>query len=78
MNLKAYLKSSNISRRAFSESLGIHYMHLSNILRKCRRPSPELALKIERVTGGAVTLKELLFPDLFPDQDVASRKGKLH
>jgi DNA-binding transcriptional regulator YdaS (Cro superfamily) len=29
------------------------------------RPSPALALKIERATGGAVSRDELLFPELY-------------
>lgn len=62
MELKNYLQESKISQRTFSKSLGIHYMHLSNIIRKERRPSVALALKIEQATAGAVTRLELLYP----------------
>jgi len=62
MELKEYLKQSKIKRQSFSDDLKIHYMHLNNIIRKTRRPSADLALRIEQATNGAVTLRELLFP----------------
>jgi plasmid maintenance system antidote protein VapI len=62
MEIKEYLKESNVSRRQFSEKLGIHYMHLNNLIRKERKPSRDLALRIEEATGGAVTRMELLYP----------------
>jgi plasmid maintenance system antidote protein VapI len=62
MELKVYLKSSKISQRKFSDSLGIHYMHLSKIIRRERRPSANLALRIQEATGGKVPVMELLYP----------------
>jgi len=40
-----------------------HPVHMSDILRGRRRPSPDLALRISEATGGAVTVMELLFPE---------------
>lgn len=62
MSLRTYLKDNKISQRKFSVSLGIHYMHLNNILRSERKPSAALALRIEQATGGAVSRMELLYP----------------
>ena len=66
MELREYLKTSKRSRRALSDSIGVHYMHLSNIIRGARRPSPSLALRIEEATGGQVTRLELLYPEQKP------------
>ena len=63
MNLKKFLNKNNLTQREFSEILNIHYMHLNMILKKKRRPSPELALKIEKATSGEVTVMELLYPE---------------
>lgn len=62
--LQDYLNNFKITQRKFSESLGIHYMYLNQIANGIRRPSPELALKIEQATDGQVTLRELLFPSV--------------
>jgi DNA-binding transcriptional regulator YdaS (Cro superfamily) len=43
---------------------GFNYFH--DISNK-RRPSPSLALRIERATGGVVTRDELLFPELYQE-----------
>ncbi|MBP7231352.1 MAG: helix-turn-helix domain-containing protein [Syntrophaceae bacterium] len=36
--------------------------HMSYVLNKQRRPSPDLALRISEATGGEVSVMELLFP----------------
>ena len=66
--LRKYLCAERITQREFSRALGIHFMHLNQILRGIKRPSPKLALKIEQATGGKVTRMELLYPD---EKDVA-------
>lgn len=42
--------------------LSITPIHLNAVLRGRARPSSQLALRIEKATGGAVTVMELLFP----------------
>jgi len=67
MKLKTYLKKQGYGFGVkFAKKLGIHPVYLSSISGSCR-PSPKLALRIEQATGGAVTLRELLFPDTTRD-----------
>ena len=65
MNLKQYFKDEPYgAKKEMAEHLGITPTWLGLLLRKARRPSPELAKKIEEATQGLVTKKELR-PDLF-------------
>ena len=65
MNLKQYFKDEpDGAKKEMAEHLGITPTWLGLLLRKARRPSPELAKKIEKATQGLVTKKELR-PDLF-------------
>jgi DNA-binding transcriptional regulator YdaS (Cro superfamily) len=65
MNLKQYFKDEPYgAKKEMAEYLGITPTWLGLIMRKARRPSPELAKRIERATGKLVTAKELR-PDLF-------------
>ena len=62
MKLKTYLKGKNDSD--FSAEIGTTPNYLFQLkYNKRRRPSPALALKIEKATGGQVTVMELLFPE---------------
>lgn len=78
MQLKEYIKSNGIRIIDFSHNVGCGQPMMSMIHNGKRRPSPDLALKIERATGGAVTRDELLFPELYsthpqqPGQDKAA------
>ena len=63
MKLNEYLNSEHISINSFAVELGVHYSHILRILSNARRPSPELALKIEQATGGQVSRMELLYPN---------------
>ena len=61
MKLKQYLKTQPRGQRLrMAETLGIHPMHLNNIIRQVRPPSLKLALKIEALTGGKVTPGDLM------------------
>lgn len=59
-NLKKFLM--NKSRNDFAKEVGTTKNYINLLVIGQRRPSPELALKIERATGGQVTVMELLFP----------------
>jgi transcriptional regulator with XRE-family HTH domain len=65
MELSKYLKDNNISMREFASMVGCSPGFISLICSRKRRPAPDLAMKIERAAGGTVTLRELLFPELF-------------
>ena len=60
MDLNTYIK--NKKRIEFAARVGCSPAMLTQIIKKQRRPSPELAMAISMESGGAVTLVELLFP----------------
>ena len=65
MNLKQYFKDEPYgSKKEMAEHLGITQTWLGLLIRKTRRPSPELAKRIQKATQNLVTAKELR-PDLF-------------
>jgi DNA-binding transcriptional regulator YdaS (Cro superfamily) len=63
MKLVEFLNTENVTQRKMAGDVGVHYQYLHAIIHGTRRPSPDLALKIEQATEGKVTLRELLFPD---------------
>lgn len=58
----------NIDKQKLADKCGVSLRHIDYILSGGRRPSPDLALKIEKVTNGEVTRDELLFPELYESQ----------
>jgi DNA-binding transcriptional regulator YdaS (Cro superfamily) len=65
MNLKQYFRDEPFgAKKEMADYLGISPTWLSLLISKSRRPSPELAKKIQKATQGLVTAKELR-PDLF-------------
>ncbi len=65
MNLKQYFKDEPYgAKKEMAEYLEITPTWLGLLIRTARRPSPELAKKIEKATQGLVTAKELR-PDIF-------------
>jgi DNA-binding transcriptional regulator YdaS (Cro superfamily) len=65
MNLRQYFKQQPYgSKSIMSQKLGITPTWLGLLIRKARRPSPELARKIEKETQGQVSAK-VLRPDIF-------------
>ena len=62
MSLKEYLKKTSISRKNFSELINVSVGQVDQLCYG-RRPSPELARRIELATGGAVSRMEQLYPD---------------
>ena len=53
-NLSAYLKQQNLTQTAFAARLHISSSHLSLLLAGKKTPSLALAVRIERVTAGAI------------------------
>ena len=65
MNLKQYFKDEPYgAKKEMADFLGITPTWLVLLIKKSRRPSPELAKKIQKATQGLVTAKDLR-PDLF-------------
>ena len=61
MTLNKYLKRKD--REFFAGLIGTTKNYVNLLACGSRRPSPELALKIEKATKGEVTVLELLFPN---------------
>ena len=53
-NLTTFLTETNTSQAKLSEALGISRGHMSLLVSGERKPSLDLAVAIERATGGAV------------------------
>jgi DNA-binding XRE family transcriptional regulator len=53
--LSCWLEEHRIERSAFASKLGITTEYLYRLCRNSRRPSLELALKIESVTNGKIS-----------------------
>jgi DNA-binding transcriptional regulator YdaS (Cro superfamily) len=65
MNLKEYFSTEPMGAvNEMAEHLGITPTWLSLLIHAHKRPSPELAIKIENATQGLVSRK-VLRPDLF-------------
>lgn len=65
MNLRQYFKQQPYGTKSImAQKLGITPTWLGLLIRKARRPSPELAKKIEKATDGQVEAK-VLRPDIF-------------
>ena len=52
--LAAYLEATSIKRNAFAQSVGISAPYLTQILAGMKRPSLDLAFRIEKVTNRLV------------------------
>ena len=69
MNLREYLFRKRISQTRMAEQLGLSRAYFSRVV-SGKVPSPAVAIKIEKATGGIVTRDEVLFPDQYPDQNL--------
>ena len=50
-----WLKEHGINREDLAKQLGVNRRHLDHLAREDRRPSLELAIKIERLTDGEIS-----------------------
>ena len=65
MKLSQYLLENNITLADFAAQVACTDSMLSYINSGKRRPSPDLAMRIETATSGLVGRDELLFPELY-------------
>ena len=63
MNLREYLTKNNISIAEFARRSGISPQEFSGYLRNKLNFGAKRALKIEKITNGEVSIKEILFPN---------------
>lgn len=59
MNLRDYLKKKGLKQYFIASQLGISRAHFHRLLNGTGMPSLEIAVKIELLTNGEVTPKEL-------------------
>jgi transcriptional regulator with XRE-family HTH domain len=62
MDIREFLKANQMRLSTFAQQAGLKQSYASLIKNGRRRPSPNLALRIQEATDGAVTVMELLFP----------------
>lgn len=62
--LRAYLTQKKIRQSALAEMLGVSNGYMSQIINGDKRPSLDLAVKIEDATGGIVTVRCWVDEDL--------------
>ena len=62
MKLIDWQKQTNTPNIKLAAILDVDTSYITHINKGNRRPSPELALKIQQATNGAVTVMELLYP----------------
>ena len=62
-NFAAYIKEGGKTRSEFARRIGISAPYLSEILSGSKRPSLDLAFKIEAETGGAVRAVDWVSPN---------------
>ncbi|MEJ5359896.1 MAG: helix-turn-helix transcriptional regulator [Desulfobacterales bacterium] len=68
--LEAFFKKTGKKQSEIANAAGCSKAAISMIAKGRRRPSPDLALRIERATGGAVRAAELIFSGIC-EQDAA-------
>ena len=59
MNIKEYRKLHNLNQSEFGRLLGVTGSYISMVESGKRKVSPEVALKIHRLSDGSVHFKEL-------------------
>lgn len=64
MKLDKYLKEMCINRNEFCKKLGVSYPTLSNLMKMTNDPHLSIAVRVEDVTGGKVTCRDLVNPVL--------------
>lgn len=67
MLLKDWKESENLTNRALARLLNCSPSHVGLLLKHKRAPSKKLTEKIAKITMGAVSTDEALFPERFSD-----------
>ena len=63
MKLNEWLKRKKGSATALANKARIHVSYITHIKKGRKRPSAEVAARIEHATGGQVSRMELLYPE---------------
>lgn len=59
MTLREYMIANKITCAAMANDLNVHPMYLNSIKCGKRKPSVQLAIQIELISGGEVTVNDL-------------------
>lgn len=84
MNLKDYINKHKITHTEFGKIIKRSQGYVTLLVNRKKRPSPDLAFEIERLTNGEVTLRELLYKTEQPKENDSGRhddpdnRGPLH
>lgn len=70
MKLKEWIGKKRGRAAQLARDVGVTPGHISMAAARIRRPSPEVAERIERATSDEVTVMELLFPDREAQKEV--------
>lgn len=54
MQLKEYLSNNEITKSAFARDIPCHYTYIIKIIKGEKKPSYEMARRIEQITNGQV------------------------
>lgn len=55
------MKKKPLTQRKIAEKIGVHFVYLNAILRGRVRPSPQIAMAIEKATKGKYDAYDLVF-----------------
>lgn len=73
MKLERYLKEFCINKHEFSKKLGVSYPTMANILDGKRDMHLSTAIRIEEITEGKVTCKDLVNPFAIKNLELKSQ-----
>ena len=59
MKLADYLSSTGVTHADFAQRIGVHQTAVTRYVAGRRIPKPQIAMKITKATGGAVTIEDL-------------------
>lgn len=59
-NLRSYISSSGAKKSALADALGISRGYLSELIGGTKTPSLDVAVRIQRLTGGEVSVEDWL------------------
>ncbi len=66
--LEAYRLKHNLSQEDLAKLIGVTRAYIAHIENGIRRPSPDIALAIERATGGEIKKEWLVFPEAYKEE----------
>ncbi len=66
-SLATYFSRRKMTKAELARRCEISPEYVTQLAQRIRRPSPDLAARISAATAGEVSVKDLLYPDGFPE-----------